>query len=213
MSYSQPIYSGTSFHHHGGFLPFPGGHSRHTPTGFCQSCCHPRSKCCCGHRECRKEAKELLVEADTNIDQRTDTNAGIVQQVKMMTGMMSVEGASSASEKSSKAISVTAPVAPLAGTINATGKAGTGKAFIGGGCCVHLSIEYTPTNTAATASSIVVVMVQDSENTTLAWMKQARAEEGYQIKECIVTTKPGAHLTVLVLNMTARVRWCEVFSC
>ena len=213
MSYSQPVYSEPSFHHHAGYWPYPAGHAHHAPSGFCVSCCHPRSKCCCGHRECRKEAKELLVEADTNIDQRNDTNAGIVQQVKMMTGMMTVEESGTGSETTNKTLAVSAPITPLAGKIDATGKAGTGKAFIGGGCCVHLSIEYTPTNAAATASSLVVVMVQDSENTTLAWMKQARPEDGYQIKECIVTTKPGAHLTVLVLNMTARVRWCEVFSC
>jgi len=30
--------------------------------GFCAGCGHPRSSCCCGCRECRKESRELLVE-------------------------------------------------------------------------------------------------------------------------------------------------------
>ncbi len=106
-----------------------------------------------------------------------------------------------------------AAVAPIVGEVDVRGKAGIGKAFIGGGCCVHLSIEYTPTNAASTAPALVMVVVQDSEKTTLGWMKQAEPQDGYVIKEAIITTKPGAHLTVLVVNMTARVRWCEVFSC
>jgi hypothetical protein len=87
---------------------------------------------------------------------------------------------------------------------------GLGSAFIGGGCCVHLSVEYTPTSTA---NGLVAILVQDSNDTTLAWIKQVVAGRGYQIKEGVVTTKPGAQLTVLVVGATARVRWCEVFSC
>ena len=56
-------------------------------------------------------------------------------------------------------------------------------------------------------------MVQDSEGTLMAWGRPEKPGAGYQIKECIVTTKPGATVAVLVVNMTARVRWCEVFSC
>ena len=59
----------------------------------------------------------------------------------------------------------------------------------------------------------IIVLVDDSEGTILAWAKSEKAGAGYQIKECIITTKPGADLNVLVVNMTARVRWCEIFSC
>ena len=98
----------------------------------------------------------------------------------------------------------------LAASRVGAGKIGLDKAFIGGGCCVHLSIEYTP---AGTADGTVAVLTQDSSDTELMWIKKVNAGLGYQIKEGIVTTKPGAHLTVLVVGATARVRWCEVFSC
>jgi hypothetical protein len=73
--------------------------------------------------------------------------------------------------------------APTAPTVN------TVTAFIGGGRCVRLSIESAPTS-ATTASGAP-----------------------YQVKECIITTKPGARLTALAVNMIARLRWCAVFSC
>jgi hypothetical protein len=88
---------------------------------------------------------------------------------------------------------------------------GLGTAFIGGGCCVHLSVEYMPTSPAA--QSLIAVLVQDSDGTLLAWARTEKAGVGYQVKECIITTKPGATVTILVVNMTARLRWCEVFSC
>lgn len=40
---------------------FSGAPHRPHYHGFCHSCCHPISKCCCGVRGCRKESKELLV--------------------------------------------------------------------------------------------------------------------------------------------------------
>jgi hypothetical protein len=55
--------------------------------------------------------------------------------------------------------------------------------------------------------------VEDSEGTVLLWRKQDPVGAGYQVKQDIVTTKPGAELIVIVQNATARVRWCEVFSC
>jgi hypothetical protein len=90
---------------------------------------------------------------------------------------------------------------------------GVGRAFIGGGCCVHLSIEYALQNNIAAAGGLVVVEVIDSENTVLAWGKLVPAHATYQIKENIITTNPGAQLVVVVHNVIARVRWCEVFSC
>ena len=118
-----------------------------------------------------------------------------------------------AAEAETKGTATRLSTSSLLSAANISGKLGTGKAFIGGGCCVHLSIEYTPLNAASTASAFVGVIVQDSEKTTLGWLKQVDPQDGYQIKECIVTTKPGAHVVVAVLNVTARLRWCEVFSC
>ena len=105
----------------------------------------------------------------------------------------------------------------LAGFSSATadvlkaGNSGIGTAFIGGGCCVHLSVEFAPIT--PTAEATVIILVKDTEGTGMAWEKQEKAGTHYQVKECVITTKPGATLTVAVLNMTARVRWCEIFSC
>jgi hypothetical protein len=97
--------------------------------------------------------------------------------------------------------------------IPATTARGTKTAFIGGGCCVHLSVEYMPANTALTPNCLVVVLVVDSEKTIMGWAQAAGSGSVYQVRESIITTKPGAQLAVAVWNMTARVRWCEVFSC
>jgi len=98
----------------------------------------------------------------------------------------------------------------VGGIINAVRSAG--EAIIGGGCCVQLSVEYMPA-TVSLADQVcdVNVRVQDSEGSTLTWRKQFK--EGYHVKECIITTYPGARLTVIVVNAIARVRWCEIFSC
>ncbi|HWA46558.1 MAG TPA: hypothetical protein VHA10_25290 [Hypericibacter adhaerens] len=202
-------YSGQGFPggHHGPMMPglpiypVPMGH------GFCHGCGHPKSKCVCGCRECRKESKELLVKADQKI--------GDVRQTPGFAQMMSAQaqapivmnlqtaGFQTANVAGRETLALDAAAAAL--------QAGIGTAFIGGGCCVHLSIEYMPTS--PTAQSLVAVLVQDSDGTLLAWARTEKAGIGYQIKECIITTKPGATVTVLVVNMTARLRWCEVFSC
>ena len=89
---------------------------------------------------------------------------------------------------------------------------GRAEAIIGGGCCVQLSVEYMPaTVSLKDQDCTVTVEVQDSEGSLLAWRK--RFEEGYHVKECIITTYPGARLAVIVNNAIARVRWCEIFSC
>ena len=36
---------------------------------------------------------------------------------------------------------------------------------------------------------------------------------GYRVRECVITTNPGSRLLAAALNATARVRWCEIFSC
>jgi hypothetical protein len=161
---------------------------QHAP-GTCRSCGQPSGQCHCGCRECRKESKELLVEAAEG-GRQGNIQANIASA-------MFKQGA--------------APNAAGDAAGNPALAAGTAKAFIGGGCCVHLSVEYAPVT--PTAAVIVIVLVHDSEGTTLAWMKQDPAGGHYVVKENIITTKPGATLTVLASNATVRVRWCEVFSC
>jgi hypothetical protein len=92
-----------------------------------------------------------------------------------------------------------------------TAPSGIRTAFIGGGCCVHISVEYTPTS--PTVDSSVLIVVQDSERTLMAWERRENAGTHYQIKEGIITMKPGAAVGVVVSNMIAKIRWCEGFSC
>jgi hypothetical protein len=187
-------------HQHGG-----GGH------GFCAGCSHPRTTCCCGCRECRKESKDLLVEPTLTRNQLRDTPnlTGAVARMSVLRAFAeTMQGSEQGGPQSANLEA--APSNWLTADALKTGAIGLGTAFIGGGCCVHLSIEYTP---SGSADGVVGVLVQDSHDTQLAWVKKAVAGLGYQIKEGIVTTKPGAHLTALAVGATARVRWCEVFSC
>jgi hypothetical protein len=201
-----------------GQMGFPGGHPGpmmpglpiypgHMGHGFCHGCGHPKSKCVCGCRECRKESKELLVKADQKIGDLRQTGAftqmmqaHATQPIVMNLQMAGLQAATVAGRET----------AVLEATAAAL-QVGLGTAFIGGGCCVHLSVEYMPTSPAA--QSLIAVLVQDSDGTLLAWARTEKAGVGYQVKECIITTKPGATVTILVVNMTARLRWCEVFSC
>jgi hypothetical protein len=153
--------------------------------GHCRQCGQPSGSCCCGCRECRKEAKELLVTPDT-------TGRGALSDSMNAAVMSKVLNLGELQDQ-------------------ANANAGTGTAFIGGGCCVTLAVEYAPS--VATATSVVLVAVKDSEGTALIWARSEPAGTGYRVHECIITTKPGATLVVDVLNCTARVRWCEVFSC
>ena len=63
-----------------------------------------------------------------------------------------------------------------------------------------------------TMPGLMTVEVMDAEGTVLAWVKRG-IQPGYYIKEGIISTNPGAKLRVAVRDATARVRWCEVFSC
>lgn len=167
-------------------------HSR----GFCASCCHPAHKCCCGSRDCMKEPKELLVVPEEK---------GKAAEMNKNVGRVSAF------------FSVSHPAAVVGEAAAPEMAAGKADAIIGGGCCVHLSIEYMPNiavNLANPANQFAAVLatVVDSEGTVLAWGKYG-AIKGYHVKECIITTNPGAKLEVIVINAIARVRWCEVFSC
>jgi hypothetical protein len=199
-------YSG-SMGHPGPMMPGMPIYPGHMGHGFCHGCGHPKSKCVCGCRECRKESKELLVKADQKIgDLRTTAAfAQMMQTHATAPIVMNVApaGFTTATVAGRETVALEAAAAAL--------QAGLGTAFIGGGCCVHLSVEYMPMTPAA--QSLIAVLVQDSDGTLLAWGRTEKAGAGYQIKECIITTKPGATVTILVVNMTARLRWCEVFSC
>lgn len=151
-------------------MPFaPAQHS-----GNCRSCGHPSAQCQCGCRECRKEAKELVVTAEVSRTAVPGSN---------LTGSEAA----------------------------APGKSATGTAFIGGGCCVHISLEYVLAS--PTQSATVEVVVTDSEGLTLGWRKIVQPGANYQVQENIMTTKPGATVVLIVTYATARIRWCEVFSC
>jgi hypothetical protein len=151
--------------------------------GVCKSCGCNSADCRCGCRQCRKEAKELVFTADPKATGR-DNQTGLAAGV--------LAGAA-------------------AGTGTAAGNTTIATAFVGGGCCVHISLEYAPI--AATAQSIVMIIVRDTEGTVMAWEKTSPPGSHYQVKECVVTTKPGATIQLLAVNATVRARWCEVFSC
>lgn len=162
------------------------------PPGHCRQCGQPSASCCCGCRECRKEAKELLVTPAAAATGGTLTNAGTAAGATSMLNSLNINPTTDSAAGTSRV-------------------AGLGTAFIGGGCCVTLAVEYAAS--VATAAFGVAVGVTDSEGTLLIWGRAEPAGTSYRIHECIITTKPGATLTVEVANCTARVRWCEVFSC
>jgi hypothetical protein len=145
---------------------------------------------CCGQhpmhmpqRCCRREAKELLVKAQPADKQAAAAGTTVETNSTNLDTNQIVE---------TSAVS--------------------GTAVIGGGCCVELSIEYMPLNPTVSNQTLgVTVEVLDSEGCMLGWRRTF--SEGYHVKQGIITTYPGAQLTVTVLGAIARVRWCEVFSC
>jgi hypothetical protein len=178
-------------------LPFaPPGPMGHHGHGTCHSCGKPSGQCGC--RECRKESRELLVRSGTAAAPNTRLNAVLATAMQQPQNFASLHG-------------ITDAQAVPAGAAAAGADKPIDTAFIGGGCCVHLSVEYAPV--VPTAQSLVMIIVTDSEGTVLAWAKTEQPGGHYQVKENVVTTKPGATVIVAVLNATARVRWCEVFSC
>jgi hypothetical protein len=137
-------------------------------------------------RECRKEPRSLLV-----VDQQQEGRV----RTQLPTGI-------------AEFVSQNAAASDLKLTDN-SGMLGT--EFIGGDCCVSLSVEVAPT--VATAGFLVGILVVDSCGTFLAWARVEKAGTCYRVHECVISTNPGAKLTVVAVNCTARVRWCEVFSC
>ena len=175
--------SSTQFARFTGARAMPGPPLGHG-AGVCKSCgCHSAA-CGCGCRQCRTEAKEITVTG----------KAGDVAG-----GLGNLVGAHLAATGDVNAVGTT------------TGGPTPVTAFVGGGCCVHISVEYAPV--AVTAQSRVAVIVRDTEGTLMAWEKTDPPGTHYQIKENVVTTKPGATILLFAVNATVRARWCEVFSC
>lgn len=177
--------SGMGLHRYTGTAPIGPWRGMGQP-GHCRQCGQPSGSCCCGCRECRKEAKELLVTPDTAARGGTLAGSGNAALGLKVLNLGALQ------EQANTSV-------------------GTGTAFIGGGCCVTLAVEYAAS--VATAACVVLVAVKDSEGTALIWARSEPAGTGYRAHECIITTKPGATLAVDALNCTVRVRWCEVFSC
>jgi hypothetical protein len=162
--------------------------------GHCRQCGQPSGNCCC---ECRKDSKELLVTPDDTL-KTGQGNTGAVQLG--MAAFAAAKGQAGVQDNANPL-----PVGLLGGQF------GIGQAFIGGGCCVTLSVEYAPSS--PTVTPLVGVIVIGSDGTMLGWGQNGQPGAGYKVKEGIITTNPGASLYVIVENCTARVRWCEIFSC
>lgn len=178
------------YHHH--------AHHMHHH-GFCHNCCHPMHSCCCNRKECQKVCKELLVEATGK--ELTDEQKKEIDSLKKQIKAMQATGEDTSELE-----------ARLQTLLLAAAGSGSETAIIGGGCCVHLSVEYMriPSVTIYDESGFVVE-VRDTEATKIQWGKGS-FKDGYHIKEDIITTNPGAALIVKASNAIVRVRWCEVFS-
>src|ERR1019366_5853769 len=139
------------------------------PPGHCRHCGQPSASCCCGCRECRKEAKELLVTPSA-----TD-------------GIIPPNPTVGSGSQDATATNLTNLLKLLYPDAALSGVAGGGTHFIGGGCCVTLAVEYAPS--VATAAFAVAAVVRDSDGTVLIWGQLDQAGTGYRVHECIITTK------------------------
>jgi hypothetical protein len=153
-------------------------------------------------RQCRKESRELLVSQTSGDDRQREVGRNFMAA---MAETARQAGSGEAGERiESDAAAGGAAVAKQVAQ-------GTGKAFIGGGCCVSLSVEYAPSS--PTVAATVSIVVRGSDGTDLVWQRIEQPGAGYTVKECVITANPGSDLLVVVQNCTARVRWCEIFSC
>ena len=167
------------------------------PMGFAM--CGPRD-CCTPVRQCWREAKELLV--------RSSGDVKVIGQATQQDTQL----ATGSQQLLTKSEGYTINTGDGSTQLSEAGTKASDDAVIGGGCCVHLSIEYMPDPPAVTKTqSAVEVVVRDTKGAVLTWSKAF--EGGYHVQEGIISTYPGAVLRVGVVNAIARVRWCEVFSC
>lgn len=202
----------------------------HPAHGFCSSCCHPAAQCNC-HRSCRKIEKELLVQpgatgkADEGIIHRSagknapgkaePADPATAKVFALMDLISPLEApAAAGDEKSATDARFTMQGADSLRQAVAANRVAFGmkNTVIGGGCCVHLSIEYMQMNPLVPSTALTGVLVMDSKATMMAWGKMFTGD-GYHVKECIISTHPGARLWVLSVNAITRVRWCEIISC
>jgi hypothetical protein len=201
------------------YPPPPHGH------GFCRSCCHPIAQCVC-HRDCRKVEKELLVQPKSAIGKvpgNTDAAAGkyvametTEQEHTKISALMElitpIETANVEEKDMAARLSMNNIQLLKSQVAKRAVAYGMQTAVIGGGCCVHLSIEYMPLTPLMTMPALSGAFVMDSKGTMLAWGKYF-TEDGYNVKECVISTNPGAYLWVISVNSVTRVRWCEIISC
>lgn len=208
------------------YLVPQGPHASHAH-GFCASCCHPAAQCSC-HRSCRKIEKELLVQPDTAsggiIHPGTDKNIlntavpadhAKAKAFALMDLISPLETpAAAGDEKAATDARISMQGASYLRQAVTANKAAIGmkNTVIGGGCCVHLSIEYMQMTPLIPLTALAGVLVMDSKATMMAWGKMF-TDDGFHVKECIISTQPGAHLWVLSINAITRVRWCEIVSC
>lgn len=82
-------------------------------------------------------------------------------------------------------------------------------ALLGGTSDLHLTVE---TYVAAGAASPSVKVTIDADGSSSTWTDTGIAQ-GYHVHESVLTTKPGALVTLTSSDATARVRWCETVCC
>ncbi|MGD8569289.1 MAG: hypothetical protein PVJ39_14475 [Gammaproteobacteria bacterium] len=207
--------------------PYPGPPGpHHHAHGFCRSCCHPISQCMC-HRDCRKIEKELLVQptkavevpggntgADFGHGSQTMAREEVDHRIKAMMDMSSpMKAAATEEEKAAEARLTVSNIQRLQRLVASKAvPIGMESTVIGGGCCVHLSVEYMPLTPLIDMPGFSAAMVLDSQSTLMLWGKYF-VDDGYHIKECIISTNPGSYLWVASVSSVTRVRWCEIVSC
>lgn len=202
--------------------------------GFCPSCSHPIAQCVC-HRECKKIDKELLVVPGIVGGPKEEvdptTGAGIVgganfagmskeatnKRIFALMDLISPVETATGDEKAARSdtnVSMKLINQLREGIVIGQTPYGMQTTVIGGGCCVHLSMEYMPVLPAplSVSLSMSAAMVMDSQGTIMGWGKFF-TDGGHHVKECVISTNPGAWLMVLSVNSVTRVRWCEIISC
>jgi hypothetical protein len=85
----------------------------------------------------------------------------------------------------------------------------TRSALVGGTDQVSLALEYL-VETGASSPSVTLTVTSDGVNST--WNDNAPAV-GYQVREALLSVKPGTKVSITVSNVTARLRWCERVCC
>src|SRR5512140_1067021 len=129
----KPFYSGHPFRPAWpGPPPFS---SPHRPDhDFFAGCCHPAAACCCHVWQCRKESKELTVVPGAR---KIDALAGLGEMAHYLHMMITQVNTPLAAEQPAAAAEQPAPAVRAVAE-----RFDHGNAFIGGSCCVHLSVEY-----------------------------------------------------------------------